>query len=42
MYQIDPSLNPSLPDQARRQDGMYNISQDVTMLQLNMAIWNKG
>ena len=42
MYQIDPTLNPILPDQARRQDGMYNVSPDVTMLQLNMGVWEKG
>lgn len=32
MYQIDPNLNPTLPDQARRLDGMYNVSADVSML----------
>lgn len=42
MYEIDPSLNPTLPDQARRQDSMYNISPDVTMLQLNQGTWQKG
>ena len=41
MYEIDPSLSPTLPDQARRQDSMYNVSPDVTMLQLNQGTWQK-
>ena len=32
MYEIDPALSPSLPDQAMRQDAMYNVDKDVTML----------
>jgi len=39
MYEIDPALNPSLPNQAMRQDSMYNVDPDVTMLQLNMTSW---
>ena len=42
MYEIDPSLNPSLPSQAMRADGMYGVSDEVTMLQLNIAIWQKS
>ena len=41
MYEIDPSLRPTLPDQARRQDSMYNVSDEVTYLQLNQGIWQK-
>ena len=41
MYEIDPSLQPTLPDQARRQDSMYNVSDEVTYLQLNQGIWQK-
>ena len=32
LYEIDPALSPSLPDQAMRQDSMYNVAADVTML----------
>lgn len=39
LFEIDPALNPSLPDQAMRQDSMYNVAPDVTMLQLNMMSW---
>ena len=41
LYEIDPSLAASLPHQARRQDGMYNVPDDVTMLQLNLGVWAK-
>ena len=39
MYEIDPELQPSLPAQAMRQDAMYNVPADTTMLQLCMAKW---
>lgn len=32
MYAIDPVLSPGLPDQARRQDAIYNMDKDVTIL----------
>lgn len=32
MYEINPALNPQLPAQAMRQDAMYNVGEDVTML----------
>ena len=41
MYEIDPALEPSLPDQAMRQDAMYSVSPDITMLQLNISAWEK-
>ena len=41
LYEIDPALAASLPHQARRQDGMYNVPEDVTMLQLNLGFWVK-
>lgn len=41
MYEIDPSLRPSLPNIAVRQDNMYNLSKDVTMLQMQFANWSK-
>lgn len=41
LYEIDPALEPSLPDKAMRQDSMYNVSPDVTMLQLNLAVWTQ-
>ena len=35
LYEIDPRLNPSLPSQAMRMDGMYGVNQEeTTMLQL--------
>ena len=42
LYEIDPSLSPTLPQQAMRMDGMYGVSEEVTMLQTNLAIWQKG
>ena len=42
MYEIPASLNPSLPNQAMRQDAMYNISPDYTMLQLQIACWQQA
>ena len=41
LYEIDPALEPSLPDKAMRQDSMYNVSPDVTILQLNLAVWTQ-
>ena len=32
LYEIDPRLNPSMPDQAVRMDNMYNVRPDVTMM----------
>lgn len=31
LYQIDPDLKPSLPDQDLENDGLYNISDEYTM-----------
>ena len=38
LYEIDPELNPKLPQQAVRQDAMYSVSKDMTMLQLNLEV----
>ena len=38
LYQIDPSLSPSMPSQALRLDNMYNLPPEVTMLQLNLSL----
>ena len=42
LFEIDPALSPSLPTQSAKDDQMYNISQDVTMLQLNIQGWVKS
>ena len=41
LYEIDPALNPSLHKQAMRQDSMYNVPFDYSMLQMNVACWQR-
>ena len=36
LYEIDPELNPSIPDENIKNDGLYNISNEYTMIQVNM------
>ena len=35
-------MAPSLPAQAVRQDNMYNVPKDITMMQLNFAVWKRA
>ena len=42
-YEIDPSLNPSLPDANKKYDNYNNIDVDeFTPLMLDLASWEKG
>ena len=41
LYEIDPSLNPKLPDENSKNDGFYGISDEYTMCMLDIAKWSK-
>lgn len=41
LYEIDPTLNTKMPSQLGRLDGYYGLPEDVTMLQLEMASFQK-
>ena len=36
LYEIDPELTPSLPDGNEKNDAMYNVSNEFTMIQVCM------
>ena len=36
LYQIDPSLNPSLPQSMSKTDKLYNVGTEHTMCMLNI------
>ena len=41
LYQIDPSLEPTLPAQDIPEDARYNVPDHVARLQLNIKSWKR-